>query len=262
VRVVVLVPWRIQLRLLHAASGQRAEALGQTLSQKLDVLVSRRRQWREHELLVRPLHEQSVEEQAVEVRIKIQNTAEPLYEGHGPGLAVGDARPSAPQALPCEDSAQEDSEHLREELAVHRQEKPELPGEGQHPLPVWRFGQDTVHQMGRGVRCLAGPAGGAEPALAGKRHEPLEPARRATDAGKAPCQDAAAQVAPELVLDKLRIPFAGVAAHPGVVKKGLQVVADDGVQRGRLGCTSLVVPGERSGCCARLALEVDARQPG
>ena len=66
----------------------------------------------ELELLVRPLHKQSVEEQAVEVRINIQNTAEPLDKGHGPGLAVEDACLTTPQALPCEQGAQEDSEHL------------------------------------------------------------------------------------------------------------------------------------------------------
>ena len=115
----------ISTRTGTSASRQRAEALGQALSQLLNVLVCGRRQGLEHEPPVRPLHEQSVEEQAVEVRVQIKDPAEALYEGHGPGLAVGDACLPSPQALPCEDSAQEDSEHLREELPVHRQEKPE-----------------------------------------------------------------------------------------------------------------------------------------
>ncbi len=65
-RVVVLIPWWIQLCLLHAVPGQRAETLGQALSQALNVLVRWRRQRPEHKLHVRPLHKQSVEEQAVE----------------------------------------------------------------------------------------------------------------------------------------------------------------------------------------------------
>ena len=53
---------------------------------------------------------------------------------------------------------------------------------------------------------------------AGERHQPLESAGRAADPGEAPGQDAALQVATELVLYELWIPRTGRAAHPRVVQ--------------------------------------------
>jgi hypothetical protein len=45
----------------------------------------------------------------------------------------------------------------------------------------------------------------------------------------------------------------------GVIEEGLEVVADDGVQKRRLRHAPLVGPWERSGCGTGLTLEVDAR---
>lgn len=93
--------------------------------------------------------------EAVEVWIEVEDAAEALDEGCGPGMAVVDARLPAPQALPGEKRTQERPEHFCQKSAVYGEEKPQVPREGEHPLAVRGLGQDAVDQKIITTRCPA-----------------------------------------------------------------------------------------------------------
>jgi len=74
-------------------------------------------------------------------------------------------------------------------------------------------------------------------------------AGRAAEAREASGEQAAGGVAAELLLDEGGVAGAAVAPAAGVVEQGLEVVADDPVERGLLGFPAAVGPGSRKGGC-------------
>ena len=100
--------------------------------------------------------EEAIGDHAVGVRIKIQCPAKALDEGDSAGLAVGDAQRPAASPLPVEDAAHIALEHVGKEGLVDRESESHRPRKGQHPLPVRRFGQDVVDQLGGRIAHAAG----------------------------------------------------------------------------------------------------------
>ena len=115
-------------------------------------------------------------------------------------------------------------------------EGPETFGQGKDPLADGDVGEDVIDQVGCGPGHTLGGAGGAgSPALAGKGHQEVVAATRASSPSEAVGQDATRQVAPELFLHVVRYAVAHGIGLIGQGEVGLQVFPDDAVERGGLG---------------------------
>ena len=116
------------------------------------------------------------------------------------------------------------------------EEGPEAFGDGQHPLAHRDVGKDVIHLVGSGLGHALGVARRAgSPTLAGKGHQEIVAAARASGPSEAVGQDTAGEIAPELLLHVIRH---AVAHGIGLVVQGevgLQVLPDDAVQGGGFG---------------------------
>jgi hypothetical protein len=109
---------------------------------------------------------------------------------------------------------------------------------------VW---QDVVGEVGCDLGHAPGVTRGADPpALAGEGDQALMTAVVAAGAGEPVCEDAAAEVGAEILLDPRWDAVAqGIGLH-GPGEEGLEVVLDDGVERGG-GWLARAVDGPRGG---------------
>jgi hypothetical protein len=111
-------------------------------------------------------------------------------------------------------------------------------GDGKHQLAHRHVGKDVVHQVGSRFGHALGAAGGAgPPAFAGEGYEEVVAAGRAPGSGEPMSQDAALEVAPELLLHVIRHAVAHGAHGVGFVGQGqvgLQLFPYDAVERGAL----------------------------
>jgi hypothetical protein len=80
------------------------------------------------------------------VDIAVQGRAEVLHEADGPGEHASVAVLARGAPLPGEDRAQEEAEHLAEELLVPGEEEADLPRERDDPLPIRDSREDVVGQ--------------------------------------------------------------------------------------------------------------------
>lgn len=96
------------------------------------------------------------------------------------------------------------AEELAEERSIDRQAEAQHERKGQHPLAVGGFGQEIVDKVGRDVGHAPADTARAEPALAAEGDQALEAALGATQAGEAPRQKPAPEIAGELALDEGR----------------------------------------------------------
>jgi hypothetical protein len=68
-------------------------------------------------------------------------------------MAVRDTESPPSPALPRKQHLQEHPQQGAQKVSVGRQAKAHGIGEGEHPLPVARFGEKTIDQPGGGVGC-------------------------------------------------------------------------------------------------------------
>lgn len=112
-------------------------------------------------------------------------------------------------------------------------------GNGEHHLTHGHVGKDVVHQVGSCFGHTLGAAGGAgAPAFAGKGHKEVVAAGCAPSPGEPMSQDAALEVAPELLLHVVRHAVAHGAHGVGLIGQGeisFQVFPDNTVERGGFG---------------------------
>ncbi len=262
-QVVGVLPGRVVLGLAESLPGQVADASRQPQAQGRDVGIGGRRQGHEGQRPARGvgvLQEHPVGHQRVEVGIEVEDAAEALHEGHGADLAVVQSQPPGTQPHPGRHGPQKGPQHQALEGPVGGQQVAHLPGERQHPLAVACLGQHPIHQVRSRVRRPARPAGWAQSPLARERHQPLEPAVRASQAGETVGQHAAIQVAVELVSHERWVARARIAAPAGVVQQIRQVAAHDRVQGGPFGLTAPPARRQRPRRLARGPLEHQRRQ--
>jgi hypothetical protein len=128
------------------------------------------------------------------------------------------------------------------------EKRPQAFGNREDELAHGHVGNDVVHQVSRRLGHAPGVAGRAgTPALAGKRHQEVVPATRASGPCKAVGQDAASQIASELFLHMIRHAVAHGIGLVGQGQVGLQVFPDDAVQRGGLGAAPTIGLGTGAG---------------
>jgi hypothetical protein len=155
-----------------------------------------------------------------------------VQEGYGSELAVGEGAGTA-GAQQSADGAQEDAEHGGGEGGVAGQEGTQAFRQGEDPLSHGQRGQDGVAEVGGDLDHSPGVAGGTDRApLAGEGDQALGAAIVAAGAGEAVREDAAAQVGAEVFLDP---PGNRVGEGVGVRRvgeKALEMVLDDGGDRG------------------------------
>ncbi len=141
------------------------------------------------------------------------------------------------------------------------EEGPEAFGDGQDPLTDGYVGDDVVHQVSRRPGHPLGVTGGTNASgLARESDQELVTTAGAPGPSKAVGQDAACQVAPELLLHMIRYAVAHGVGLIGQGQVGLQVFPDDAVERGGLGAAPAIElglgggrrPGRRRGppCCS------------
>jgi hypothetical protein len=176
--------------------------------------------------------EDAVEDDEVEVGMQVQRGAEAVQEADGSELRIGgrigtgatEGGPGGPE---------EDAEDGACNIRVVMQEGTQALGEGQHPLANGEVGQDGIGEVGGEIGHAPGVAGGADPAaLAGEGDEALVATVLAAGAGEAVGEDAATEVGEEVLLDPPGHAVAQRVGLGGPGEEGLEVVLDDGVERG------------------------------
>jgi len=134
------------------------------------------------------------------------------------------------------ESPEQDVQDGRGGLRAVVKEGPEALGDREHELADRDVGEHMVHHMGGRLGHVAGSAGGTgTPAAARERDPKLVTTTGAPGPGKAVSQDAALEVAPELVLHMGRHPVAHGVGFLSLGQVRLEVFPDDAVQGRVLG---------------------------
>jgi hypothetical protein len=135
-----------------AALEEAKDALAGTLNDLLDVVLRGGRRRVEHPALaVAVWAVDAVEKDGVQMRVEPQITVCALNDGHGAGLAGGQAAVSVAPAIPARDRVREDAHHLTEQLSVEREWEAQRKGHGQHELPQRHIGQDKIREVQRSL---------------------------------------------------------------------------------------------------------------
>jgi hypothetical protein len=174
--------------------------------------------------------EHAVEDEGVEVDVRVEGPAEALNNRQAAAPAVAEAEPARPPALEAEERADVDGEDGATEAVVPGQQVAQPVREAEHPLPDGHTWEDRVHGVGGALGHPAAPATGAEAAaLARKGQEVVQPAALALEAGETLGQEATREELPELVLHEAG--QAGAVRPIGhFAQECLQVGAHDGVE--------------------------------
>ena len=155
-----------------------------------------------------------------------------MQEGDGAELGVG-GRAGTGGAERRADGAEEDPQDGAGDVRVVVEVGAQALGQGQHPLAHGQVGQDVVGEVGGHLRHTPGVARGADAAaLAGEGDQAIMAAFVTTGSGEPVREDAAAEVGPEVLLDPGRDAVAQGIRLGGLRDEGLEVVLDDGVERG------------------------------
>jgi hypothetical protein len=186
------------------------------------------------------LAENAVEHERVEVNVQLQSTAKALDHGHRASLAVlGATRTRGPRV----EGEQRPGMH-----AQHRAAQRVIPGEAvaqairerQPPLADRYPRQHRVDKRGGAFGHPPSSTARTEPAsLTGEGHETLERAVRAPQPREPVAQYGTGEELSKLLLYEAR-EAVSVAAVRDFPEKGLQVLADDGVEHGVLGVAGLI----------------------
>jgi hypothetical protein len=181
------------------------------------------------------LLEEPIDHAQVEMIVRVQRRAEAVEEAdrahscgswsRGTGLPQGGL-----------EGAEEDVKHGAAGPGPVVEVRPQTLGNGENPLADWHVGNDVVHQVGRCSSHALGTAGGTGPsALAGKGHQEVVAAARASGPGEAVSQNAASEIASELLFHVIRYAVAHGIGLIGQGEVGLQVFPDNPVQGGGFG---------------------------
>jgi hypothetical protein len=148
------------------------------------------------------LREDSVGRHDVEMHEDAEGGVETLDEGHTPRLGPRESRGGSAEPAYLFD---EDAIARRQGVRAKRHHAADFEGRRQHPLPHRRVGQDAIDEVRRRPAHAARRARRARAsALARHADEDFLPAHGARHADEAVRQDAAPDVAPQLVFDVLR----------------------------------------------------------
>jgi|GEM_PF-5309689 len=128
-------------RILYPASiqGDPADPPRDLERQLLDFRRRRRGQRCERQASLRGRNEEAVGQDAVEMRMQIERSAETLHEGDGSRPAIPYAHRPSSAPLPGEEGAQEGPRQPRQKIPIHCQREAQGPGECQDPLAVSRL---------------------------------------------------------------------------------------------------------------------------
>jgi len=217
-----------------------------------DLVMARRRQGQETRRLPLGAGVDPVEDERVEVEVRVQGGAEALDEGDRAALAARSAPllARAPAKL-GEECAEEGAEHGAREPRVVGAAIAKRIGKRQDPLADRHLGEDAVDEVRRGVGHAPPAAGGTEAAsFARERNEAIEPAVVAVHAQEAEGQHTTAEVVPELLLDEAGN---GLVPPSSLRQEGLELPPDDAVENALLGAVARVCRLRRT---ARSAMRV------
>ena len=171
--------------------------------------------------------------------VQVEGIPEALYERDCSAFSVRDT-PMLPGPTPerSEDRAHEDAEDGGRERGVVGEAVTQRVGEREHPLADGDLREHPIDQVRRRVGHAAPSAGGTEsPALAGESDQPVEAAGVAVHAHETVGEDAAAEEAPELLLDEAGDPSLLCAR---VREKGLELSLHHAVEDALLWAVSHV----------------------
>ena len=179
----------------------------------------------------------------MDMDIQVQSRPKSLNEGDGTAQGSRDALLPGAATLPGEQRAQKQPQHEADELGTPRQKEAQALRKGEDPLSHRDGREHAVSKVRRRVGhapCTAGRTHAA--ILAGKSDEQLVAASRTANAGEAVAENAAAQVALELLGDEGREVAAGVAIGSFSEERG-EVFADNSVQQRLFRFATLVTEG-------------------
>lgn len=196
----------------------------------IHIWPARWRAWLEVDFAVAGLGEYALRDDGVEMDVEIESTAEPLDDGEGTALAVGDTLLAAAGALEGKHGPQEAAQHLAAKLVVPGQSVAKLVRQCQHPLPYGDGGKYMVGGVSGYLGHASAEAGGAEAApLAGKGYEVVVLALPALETREACRGMAATDQAAKSTLDKGGQGIACGALGGG--EEGLGEIADEVFQQ-------------------------------
>ena len=148
--------------------------------------------------------EDAVYHDDVEVDVEVEAAAETLDEGDGGELGFFERDGASPHAVTLSERAGECADDLRQEVRVVRSAGADVERKREHPLADGNRRDDAIDDVGRRVAHSTAGAARAEAArLARERDEDVVIARITSCASEAVIEDAATQVATELVADVL-----------------------------------------------------------
>ena len=200
----------------------------------------RRRQRQERPRGVSRARVDSVEHQAVEVRVEVERRTEALDEGNRRTLPVADAVDLLRTApLVAEHAAQEHTQHGARQFRVPGARQPERVRHREHPLADGHLGQNPLDQVSRRVGHAPPAARRAEASpLARESDGTIAAAVVAAHAEEPVREDAAVEVGADLALDEPRYRRARLAC---LGEEGLELFADDLVEERLLGLVAFVL---------------------
>lgn len=174
----------------------------------------------------------AVENQHVEMNIKIESTTEALYQGNGTGTSATGHLETCSLGEIGLDGPKDDGKTTAEDIRAVGEEQTQGPGETQHPLPNRYRGNDMIDQMCCGLDHAPGATGRTKTAsFARERHEMFVPATVAFHPQKTVLKEATLQVLVEFVCDECRPSAALAMGH---------VLLDDCIECGLLGFVASV----------------------
>ena len=136
-----------------AALEEAEDALAGALDQLLDVLLGRRGRGVEHlPLAVAVWRVQTVEEEDVQMGVKAEVTVGAMDDGHGAGLAGGQAALGVPPSVPRGYGVREDAYHLTQQFPVEGER--EAQGE-RHGTTVGTQGKEDPASAANWFKALA-----------------------------------------------------------------------------------------------------------
>jgi hypothetical protein len=175
--------------------------------------------------------EDAVEDDQVEVEMRVERRAEAVQEADSSELGVG-GRTGTRATDGGADRAQEDPEDGACDVRVVMQEGTQALGEREDPLPRRKMRQHVIREVRGEFRHAARVAGGADSsALARERDQALVTTVLAASPGEPVGEDAAPQVGSEVLLDPPRNTVAQGIGFRRAGEEGLEMMLDDRVER-------------------------------
>ena len=176
------------------------------------------------------------------MRRQVQRRPEALDESDRPIVStLNPTEPTCPSSLVGKEGSHKGTKDLRGESRIPRTAVTERIGEREHPLTHGNFGQYAVDEMGGGLRHSPAAAGRAESTpFAREGDESIVPARVAVDTQESMREYPALEIRTDLALNE---PSDRRALSSRPSQKGLELLANDFVEKGLLGLVAFVLDG-------------------